>query len=378
MQKISFIFGTRPEAIKLAPLIRLLKQDPFFKVEVCTTGQHREMLQQVLDIFGIKPDTDLALMVHNQELPDFLARSIAALNKHLEKSKPDYVIVQGDTSTVLAASMSAFYHKIKVLHVEAGLRTADLYSPFPEEMNRRLTSQLSFFHFAPTLTAATNLLNEGIPENKILITGNTSIDAIKYTTQKLEAGELKSSISNDVQEKLGKYSKMILITGHRRENFGDGFINICKAINESAETHKDCLFIYPVHLNPNVHQVVFELLNNTENILLIPPQSYVEFVYLMMKSDIILTDSGGVQEEGPSFHKPILVMRENTERPEGIAAGCSVLVGTSPERITSKITKLLNDKTYYDTFRVAANPYGDGIASDKITAAIRNWSISPN
>ncbi|WP_127128444.1 non-hydrolyzing UDP-N-acetylglucosamine 2-epimerase [Pseudoflavitalea rhizosphaerae] len=374
MQKISFIFGTRPEAIKLAPLIRVLKEDKAFDVEVCTTGQHREMLQQVLDIFEIKPDTDLALMVHNQGLPDFMARSIAALNKHLEESKPDYVIVQGDTSTVLAASMSAFYHKIKVLHVEAGLRTADLYSPFPEEMNRRLTTQLSFFHFAPTPTASTNLVNEGTPGNKILVTGNTSIDAIRYTTGQLEKGQLKPSISVDVQKKMGEYAKMVLITGHRRESFGEGFINICKAIRESAETHKDCLFIYPVHLNPNVQEVVFGLLNNKENILLIPPQSYVEFVYLMMKSDIILTDSGGVQEEGPSFHKPILVMRENTERPEGIAAGCSLLVGTSPERITSEITRLLKDASYYDTFRVAANPYGDGTASQKIAAAIRSWN----
>lgn len=372
-KKVMIVLGTRPEAIKLAPLIRLLKKEQV-DTYVCTTGQHREMLEQVMKVFAITADQDLALMSHNQTLPGFVAKSLDALSEHIRQTNPDYIVVQGDTSTVLSASLAAFYHKKKLLHVEAGLRTADLYSPFPEEMNRRLTSELAFFHFAPTETARQNLLKESISEASIAVTGNTSIDALLQTKERINNGELKPAIAAELIEAINAYSKMVLITGHRRENFGDGFLNICNAIKQSASEHQDCLFIYPVHLNPNVQNVVYEMLNGVPNIRLIPPQSYVEFVYLMMQSTVILTDSGGVQEEAPSLQKPILVMRENTERPEGVEAGCSLLVGTDVETITGEIRKLLTDKQYYQSFTGRENPYGDGRACERIVSIIKSMS----
>lgn len=372
MKKIAFVFGTRPEAIKLAPLILRMRKEKSVQTLVCVTGQHKEMLYQVLGAFGIKPDADLDLMSQNQSLAGFFAKSLKAISTYLEETKPDYVIVQGDTSTVLSAAMAAFYNKIKVLHIEAGLRTNDFYSPFPEEMNRRLTTGLSHYHFAPTEPSKANLLKEGIDENTIWVTGNTAIDALLSIKEKLEQKELPIGVEPGIIESLGKYKRMVLITGHRRENFGDGFLNICEAIKRSANANPDCLFIYPVHLNPNVKDVVFELLEDIKNVKLIPPQSYVDFIYLMTHSYLILTDSGGVQEEAPSLNKPILVMRESTERPEGVDAGCSLLVGTSVAKITSSINKLLNDAAYYQSFSTKENPYGDGMASERIIKIIQN------
>lgn len=368
MVNCTFVFGTRPEAIKLAPLIIKLREVKTVNVEVCVTGQHREMLTQVLDVFGITPDVDLRLMSHDQSLPDFLARSISALHSYLKDSKADHVIVQGDTSTVLAASMAAFYNKRKVLHVEAGLRTTNIYSPFPEEMNRRLTSQLTYHHFVPTEISKQNLLKEGYAEETIMITGNTAIDSLLYVKNKLNEGLLHpaSYVYDIVRESRDQYNGYILITGHRRENFGEGFQNICEAIELSARKHPDYLYIYPVHLNPNVHNIVSEKLSGISNVRLMKPQSYVDFICLMQNAYVILTDSGGVQEEAPSLKKPILVMRESTERPEGITAGCSKLVGVNVRQIVSEIDRLLSDSGYYSSFAVAENPYGDGNASGRI------------
>lgn len=372
-KKVMIILGTRPEAIKLAPLIRQLKKERIQAI-VCTTGQHKEMLEQVMKVFSLTPDVDLALMSHNQSLAGFVARSLDALSNAIQEIDPDFVVVQGDTSTVLSASLAAFYHKKKLLHVEAGLRTDDIYSPFPEEMNRRLTSVLATFHFAPTEKARENLLKQAICESTIAVTGNTAIDALMQTSERIRNGELIPAISDELRSAIAVSKEMVLITGHRRENFGDGFLNICTAIKKSADTHQDCLFVYPVHLNPNVQTVVYEMLKDIPNIMLIPPQSYVEFIYLMMHASVILTDSGGVQEEAPSLKKPILVMRENTERPEGIDAGCSILVGTSVEMITTQITRLLTDRQYYESFSAKENPYGDGNAAERIVALIQKLS----
>ncbi|MBX3242558.1 MAG: UDP-N-acetylglucosamine 2-epimerase (non-hydrolyzing) [Chitinophagaceae bacterium] len=368
MINCTFVFGTRPEAIKLAPLIIKLREAKVVNVEVCVTGQHREMLTQVLDVFEITPDVDLKLMSHNQSLPDFLGKSISALHNYLKDSNADYVIVQGDTSTVLSASIAAFYNKRKVLHVEAGLRTTNIYSPFPEEMNRRLTSQLTYHHFVPTGISKQNLLKEGYAEETIMITGNTAIDSLLFVKNKLNEGVLHpaSDVYDIVRESQAQYNGYILITGHRRENFGEGFLNICEAIELSARKHPDYLYIYPVHLNPNVHSIVSEKLGGISNIRLMKPQSYVDFIYLMQHAHVILTDSGGVQEEAPSLQKPILVMRESTERPEGITAGCSKLVGVNVQQIVSEIGRLLSDADYYGSFAVAKNPYGDGNASGRI------------
>lgn len=364
--KVAFVFGTRPEAIKLSPLIKLFKTRKEVDTEICSTGQHREMLDQILNVFEIRPEVDLDLMTHNQSLPDFLSNSVKKLDRYLEESSPDFLVVQGDTSTVLAAALSGFYHKVKVLHVEAGLRTQNLYSPFPEEMNRRLTTRLAFQHFAPTSQAKNNLLREGVEEANIFVTGNTSIDALLDVKSAIEAGKIKPNLDPGISGKLSALSRMILITGHRRENFGDGFLQICNAIRNLSIEFPDTLFLYPVHLNPNVKNVVYEQLGDLHNVALVAPQGYVEFIYLMMNSSIILTDSGGVQEEGPSLGKPILVMRDNTERPEGVEAGCSKLVGTSEARISSEIRRLLNDPVYYKSMELATNPYGDGLASKRI------------
>jgi UDP-N-acetylglucosamine 2-epimerase (non-hydrolysing) len=373
MLKVSFIFGTRPEAIKLAPLIQLCREQKYITTEVCSTGQHKEMLDQILDLFHIVPDVDLGLMTYNQSLPDFLSNSIKELNNYLIQSKPDLLFVQGDTSSVLAATLAGFYNKIKVFHVEAGLRTESIYSPFPEEMNRRLTSQIASMHFAPTERAKNNLIGNGINESSILVTGNTAIDALLTVKKGLESRQLSPSIDFHVLDVMDHYSTIVLITGHRRENFGEGFKQICNSIKALSIQHPHTLFLYPVHLNPNVKEVVYERLSSLKNVMLIPPQGYVEFIYLMMRAKIILTDSGGVQEEGPSLGKPILVMRDNTERPEGVEAGCSMLVGTDEEKIVGEVSRLLNDQNYYNSFNTNVNPYGDGRASKRILDTVLSF-----
>lgn len=361
--KLSFIFGTRPEAIKLAPLILYFKEKSSHQIEVCVTAQHRQMLDQVLEIFDIKPDVDLNLMKPNQTLSLLTSNAISALDHYMLQHKPDLIFVQGDTTTVFAASLVAFYHKIKIAHVEAGLRTNNKFSPFPEEINRVLTSKLADYHFAPTQKSFDNLIKEGIEPSTVYITGNTVIDALLMVKDK--ANEIQHIEGLDSKILNGK-NRVVLITGHRRENFGEGFQNICKAIKSLADKYKDHYFIYPVHLNPNVQKPVYEILGNTENIILIEPQTYLPFIKLMLRSHIILTDSGGVQEEAPSLGKPVLVMRENTERPEAVYAGTVKLVGTDVEKIITEASILLDNPDEYNKMAQAVNPYGDGKACERI------------
>ena len=363
-KKISVIFGTRPEAIKLAPVILALKNNQHFKCKVCVTAQHRQMLDQVLKVFKIKPDVDLNLMRPNQTLAGLTARAISAIDTYLAKEKPDMVIVQGDTTTVFCAALCAFYHKIPVGHVEAGLRTGNKYSPFPEEANRVLATHLSVLHFAPTQKARQNLLQEGIAPERIFVTGNTVIDALFLALEKIKKkppvnAQLPKSIMQSSQQ-------LVLITGHRRENFGEGFQNICKAIKTLAQKFPEAQFVYPVHLNPNVRKPVYNLLGNQENIHLIAPLDYLPFIALMNRATIILTDSGGIQEEAPSLGKRVLVMRETTERPEALDAGTVKLVGTDPKLICNEAEKLLTDTTAYRKMSRAHKPYGDGKAAKRI------------
>jgi UDP-N-acetylglucosamine 2-epimerase (non-hydrolysing) len=364
MKKILLVFGTRPEAIKMAPLVKRLRQHVDIDTKVCITAQHRQMLDQVLSFFEITPDYDLNLMRPGQNLFQLTADVIVELKPILEEFVPDIVFVHGDTTTSSAAALAAFYAGAKVAHVEAGLRTYDKYAPFPEEMNRQIISRITDYHFAPTEAAKQNLLREGINENNIIITGNTVIDALLWTQEKLKnyhADEIQQ-IKNIVDPA----KKLILVTGHRRENFGHGFLNICTAIKQVAEENNDVQIIYPVHLNPNVQTPVYELLNNTSNIKLISPLAYPAFVWLMSKSYLILTDSGGVQEEAPSLGKPVLVMRKTTERPEAVVAGTVKIVGTDTREIVLSITELLNNADRYKTMSKAHNPYGDGTACSKI------------
>ena len=369
MKNLSFIFGTRPEAIKLAPVILAAKADPRFKCKVCVTAQHRQMLDQVLKVFKIKPDVDLNLMRPNQTLAGLTARAISAIDTYLAKEKPDMVIVQGDTTTVFCAALCAFYHKIPVGHVEAGLRTGNKYSPFPEEANRVLATHLSALHFAPTQKARQNLLQEGIAPEKIFVTGNTVIDALFLALEKIKKkapviAQLPKAIMQSSQQ-------LVLITGHRRENFGEGFQNICKAIKTLAQKFPEAQFVYPVHLNPNVRKPVYSLLGNQENIHLIAPLDYLPFVTLMNRANIILTDSGGIQEEAPSLGKPVLVMRETTERPEALDAGTVKLVGTDSKLICSETEKLLTNTAAYRKMSRAYNPYGDGKAAERIIKILK-------
>lgn len=368
MKKISVIFGTRPEAIKMAPVVIALKNSPDIECNVCVTAQHRQMLDQVLEIFDITPDCDLNLMTQNQTLSGLTARAIAAIDEYLSIEKPNIVLVQGDTTTVLSASIAAFYHKIPIGHIEAGLRTGNMLSPWPEEANRVLTTRLATWHFAPTELNKQNLLKEGIPSENIFITGNTVIDAlfIALDTIKNNPVPILGLPSNSLDFLENK--KMILITGHRRENFGDGFENICLSIAQLAETFTDVHFIYPVHLNPNVREPVNRILNTQKykNIHLIEPQAYLQFVALMNKAYIILTDSGGVQEEAPSLGKPVLVMRDTTERPEAVLAGTVKLVGTDREIIVKETSNLLTSSDMYEKMSKSHNPYGDGKASERI------------
>lgn len=370
MKKIAVIFGTRPEAIKLCPVVLALKADTAFDCKVCVTGQHREMLQQVLDVFGVKPDKDLALMLPNQTLGGLTSRAIAALDEYLAEEKPDIVMVQGDTTTVLCAALAAFYHHIPVAHVEAGLRTWNLESPWPEEANRVLTTRLAKWHFCPTENNKANLLKEGVPEKDIFVTGNTVIDALLMAKEMVRKNP--PSIDGLPSDLMESGDRMVLITGHRRENFGKGFENICTAIRNLAERFPDVHFVYPVHLNPNVHEPVERILGacHGKNVHLIAPQSYLPFVALMNRAYLILTDSGGVQEEAPSLGKPVLVMRDTTERPEAVDAGTVKIVGISREPIEKEASTLLEDGIAYSKMAAAVNPYGDGLAVRRICEAL--------
>lgn len=364
------VFGTRPEAIKMAPVVIKLKQTEGIQVKVCVTAQHREMLDQVLDLFDIIPDYDLDLMRPGQDLFDITANVLLALRDVLRKELPDMVLVHGDTTTCFTSALAAFYEGIAIGHVEAGLRTGNLSAPFPEEANRSLAAKLTNLHFAPTQSAADNLSKENIPAELIYITGNTVIDALLMVRDKVTkypASHWHELLGGDLFERITDRSrKLILITGHRRENFGQGFIDLCSAIRELTEKHSDWDLLYPVHLNPNVQQPVYDLLTGLSNVHLISPQDYAPFVWLMDQSDLILTDSGGIQEEGPSLGKPVLVMRNVTERPEAVDAGTVMLVGTDPNRIVVNVEQLLTDDAVYDKMSQAHNPYGDGKASIRI------------
>jgi UDP-N-acetylglucosamine 2-epimerase (non-hydrolysing) len=369
--KVLLVYGTRPEAIKMAPLVKAFKKDSFFDVKVCITAQHREMLDQVLDLFNIDPDYDLNVMRPNQDLSDVTSKVMLGMREVLLDCKPDLVLVHGDTATTFAASLAAFYQKIEVGHIEAGLRTNNLYSPWPEEANRQLTSRLASWHFAPTERNRKALLSEGIDDKHIIVTGNTVVDALHWVVNKFSNSDsLKTNVLQDLNAaglSLDIIEKQfILVTGHRRENFGDGFENICKSLSRLANKNQNTHFIYPLHLNPNVQEPVRRLLEGFNNIHLIDPLGYESFVYLMKKTFLVLTDSGGVQEEAPGLGKPVLVMRDTTERPEAVDAGTVQLVGTDVNSICRSVQKLLNDGSQYEIMSLAHNPYGDGNACKRI------------
>ena len=373
MKKILLVFGTRPEAIKMAPLVKALQKDTeHFETRVCVTAQHRQMLDQVLEVFGITPEYDLNIMAPNQDLYDITAKVLLGLREVLKDFRPDTVLVHGDTTTSMAASLAAFYMQIPVGHVEAGLRTYNMLSPWPEEMNRQVTDRICTYYFAPTEQSRANLLQENIDAKKIFITGNTVIDALLMAVDIISTtAGVKEKMAKELQEKgytVGD-REYILVTGHRRENFGDGFLHICKAIKELAALHPEMDIVYPVHLNPNVQKPVYELLSGLSNVYLISPLDYLPFIYAMQHSTLLLTDSGGVQEEAPSLGKPVLVMRDTTERPEAVEAGTVKLVGT--EAIVSNVTALLQDKEMYKRMSETHNPYGDGQACERIIAALR-------
>jgi len=364
--KILTVFGTRPEAIKMAPLVHALADDKRFEAKVCVTAQHREMLDQVLMLFNIVPDYDLNLMKVGQTLPEVTSRILIELTPVLKEFKPDVVLVHGDTATTFSASLAAYYEQIAVGHVEAGLRTGNIYSPWPEEGNRKLTGALTKYHFAPTENSKQNLLNENYHSDNIYVTGNTVIDALLQIKAQIESDV---DLSNDLASRfpmLDNRKKLILVTGHRRESFGGGFERICEALVQTAKAHSDVQILYPVHLNPNVQNPVNRILSAVDNVHLIEPQEYLPFLYLMNRADIILTDSGGIQEEAPSLGKPVLVMRDTTERPEAVEAGTVKLVGTDTQKIISNLNLLLNDKNEYEKMSFAHNPYGDGKACGRI------------
>ncbi len=369
--KLLIVFGTRPEAIKMAPVVKAFQQDERFDARVCVTAQHRDMLDQVLNLFQIEPEYDLDIMKQNQGLTGITCSILTGLEKVLEEFKPQRILVHGDTSTTFASTLAAYYQKIAVGHVEAGLRTHNIYSPWPEEANRKLTGALADLHFAPTETAQNNLLAEGVKKESIVVTGNTVIDALLEVKQKIEQDcELFRQLS-ELFPFIDRNKKTVLVTGHRRESFGGGFEQICQAL-QSLAVRQDIQIIYPVHLNPQVQEPVNRLLQNIDNIHLIKPQDYLPFVYLMMIADIILTDSGGVQEEAPSLCKPVLVMRDTTERPEAVAAGTVKLVGADRQKIIEGVNQLLDDPAAYQAMSVAHNPYGDGLASQRIVEGVIN------
>ena len=369
--KILSVFGTRPEAIKMAPVVRALAADSAFESRVCVTAQHRQMLDQVLELFDITPDYDLDIMRDNQDLFDVTSRVLLGLRDVLLAEKPDMVLVQGDTTTCFAGSLAAFYLQIPVGHIEAGLRTGNLLAPFPEEANRAMTSRVAALHFAPTEQSRRNLLAENIGEKIIHVTGNTVIDALLWVREKVRVKSDWHGIFGSAEQVILERRPYILITGHRRENFGQGFLDLCQAIATLAARHPDIHFVYPVHLNPNVQQPVYSILGDMENIHLIAPLDYAPFVYAMDGARLILTDSGGVQEEAPSFGKPVLVMRETTERPEAVDAGTVLLVGTDKERIIAETERLLVDRELYQKMADKPNPYGDGTAAERIRQILK-------
>jgi len=371
------VFGTRPEAIKLAPLVLALRADQQFHCEVCITAQHREMLDQVLEVFAIEPDVDLNLMRPDQDLAGFTARAVVTLSDYFKQRRPDLVLVQGDTSTVLCASLAAFYNGVAIGHVEAGLRTGDLKAPWPEEANRVLTSRLADLHFAPTNRSRQNLLDEGIKPERIWVTGNTIIDALFLALEKVHQNPpVLAGLPEDCLDTRSS-RPLVLVTGHRRENFGEGFEQICRAIADLAERFPNARFVYPVHLNPNVRRPVKAILDTAcdrhANVFLIEPQPYLPFLALLERCTLVLTDSGGIQEEAPSLGKPVLVMRHSTERPEAVEAGTVRLVGTDRQAIVSEVTRLLTDSAAYQSMARAHNPYGDGKATGRIVAACSSY-----
>ena len=382
MKTILAVFGTRPEAIKMAPLVKeLAKHTDRFRSVVCVTGQHRQMLDQVLRIFDIQPDYDLDIMQQGQDLYDVTSRVLLGMRDVLRRARPDIVLVHGDTTTSTAAALAAFYEQIPVGHVEAGLRTHDIYSPWPEEMNRQITGRIATYHFSPTPLSRANLTAEGVADEKIVVTGNTVIDALYMVVDKIKSDEsLDAELGNVLREagydpaRLSDGRRMVLITGHRRENFGEGFINMCRAIKHLTERYPEVDFVYPMHLNPNVrkpiHEVFGEDLTNLGNMFFIEPLEYLSFVYLMEKADVVLTASGGIQEEAPGLGKPVLVMRDTTERPEALSAGTVRLVGTDYDRIVGEVSRLLDDESAYEAMSRAVNPYGDGKACGRIIEAL--------
>ena len=383
MKTVMLVFGTRPEAIKMAPLVKEFQKHPdTFKTIVCVTGQHRQMLDQVLQLFEITPDYDLNIMKQGQDLYDVTARVLTGMRDVLKEALPDVVLVHGDTTTSTAAALAAFYQQIPVGHVEAGLRTHNIYSPWPEEMNRQITGRIATYNFAPTPLSKANLLHEAVAEESITVTGNTVIDALYWVVNKIKEdkalnSELQALLAQagyDVN-RLADGKKLVLITGHRRENFGDGFINMCTAIKDLTQKNPEVDFVYPMHLNPNVrkpiHEVFGENLNDLGNMFFIEPLEYLSFVYLMEKSTIVLTDSGGIQEEAPGLGKPVLVMRDTTERPEALEAGTVKLVGTNYDKIVAEVSALLDDQAHYDAMSKAVNPYGDGLACGRIVETLK-------
>ena len=382
MKTILLVFGTRPEAIKMAPLVKeFQKNTKDFKTLVCVTGQHREMLDQVLHIFSIKPDYDLNIMKQGQDLYDVTSRVLLGMRDVLKKVQPDVVLVHGDTTTSTAAALAAFYQQIPVGHVEAGLRTHNIYSPWPEEMNRQITGRIATYHFVPTSLSKQNLLAENIKEEAVTVTGNTVIDALYMVVDKIKNDkELDAELEDTLKtsgydiKRLKNGKKLVLITGHRRENFGDGFMSMCRAIQTLTKKYPDVDFVYPMHLNPNVRKPIHEIwgedLSNLCNMFFIEPLEYLSFVYLMEKSSIVLTDSGGIQEEAPGLGKPVLVMRDTTERPEALKAGTVKLVGTDYDKIVTEVSSLLDNQMYYDEMSKAVNPYGDGKACERIVGLL--------
>ena len=384
MKKIMLVFGTRPEAIKMAPLVKAFQEKTdYFETTVCVTGQHREMLDQVLQLFEIKPDFDLNIMKQGQDLYDITSRVLIGMRDVFKEYRPDILFVHGDTTTSTAAALAGFYQQIPVAHIEAGLRTNDIYSPWPEEMNRQITGRIATYNFSPTQLSRQNLLKENVDNSKITVTGNTVIDALHWVTSKIKNDqELDKKLAKELTTKgydcsrLKDGKQMVLITGHRRENFGDGFLNICHAIQDLAKKYQDVDFVYPMHLNPNVrkpiHQVFGEDLSNPGNVFFIEPLEYISFVFLMEKAHIVLTDSGGIQEEAPGLGKPVLVMRDTTERPEAVEAGTVKLVRTNYKAIMDNVSKRLSDEEEYNKMSKANNPYGDGQACRRIVEKISN------
>lgn len=375
MKTLLLVFGTRPEAIKMCPLVLEFKKHPdVFNTLVCVTGQHREMLDQVLNLFEIKPDYDLNIMKPNQDLYDITSNVLLGMRDVLTEAKPDVVFVHGDTTTSSATALAAFYKQIPVAHIEAGLRTGNIYSPWPEEMNRLITGRIATYNFAPTPLSRQNLLKENVDDSKITVTGNTVIDALHWVVNKISSNaDLAKSLKQEMLSfgydvsRLEQGRRLVLITGHRRENFGEGFLNICHSIKHLSEKYPDVDFVYPVHLNPNVRKPVFDILASIENVFLIEPLSYLPFVFMMEKSHLLLTDSGGVQEEAPGLGKPVLVMRNTTERPEAVDAGTVILVGTDKDKIINGVSDLLENKNgLYDRMAHAVNPYGDGKACGRV------------